>query len=94
TYDASQWTAFEKDNIDGLGELNATEPPAPFACEVDGQQPNFTAIQDIQGEGDTSPFIDGYPYITDEDHFVTGVVTAVTTGLTKGFYLQALESDN
>ncbi|MDF5485284.1 lamin tail domain-containing protein, partial [Vibrio parahaemolyticus] len=25
TYDASQWTAFEKDNIDGLGELNATE---------------------------------------------------------------------
>ncbi|GAK18693.1 LOW QUALITY PROTEIN: extracellular deoxyribonuclease Xds [Vibrio sp. JCM 19053] len=77
-----------------LGELNATEPPAPFACEVDGQQPNFTTIQDIQGEGDTSPFIDGYPYITDEDHFVTGVVTAVTTGLTKGFYLQALESDN
>ncbi|WP_050910992.1 ExeM/NucH family extracellular endonuclease [Vibrio campbellii] len=94
TYDASQWTAFEKDNIDGLGELNATEPPAPFACEVDGQQPNFTTIQDIQGEGDTSPFIDGYPYITNEDHFVTGVVTAVTTGLTKGFYLQALESDN
>ncbi|MFM2622023.1 ExeM/NucH family extracellular endonuclease [Vibrio owensii] len=94
TYDASQWTAFEKDNIDGLGELNATEPPAPFACEVDGQQPNFTTIQEIQGEGDTSPFIDGYPYITDEDHFVTGVVTAVTTGLTKGFYLQALESDN
>ncbi|GLR03748.1 nuclease [Vibrio hyugaensis] len=94
TYDASQWTAFEKDNIDGLGELNATEPPAPFACEVDGQQPNFTTIQDIQGEGDSSPFIDGYPYITDEDHFVTGVVTAVTTGLTKGFYLQALENDN
>ncbi|PMO44634.1 nuclease [Vibrio sp. 10N.222.52.B12] len=94
TYDASQWTAFEKDNIDGLGELNATEPPAPFACEVDGQQPNFTTIQDIQGEGDSSPFINGYPYITDEDHFVTGVVTAVTTGLTKGFYLQALESDN
>ena len=94
TYDASQWTAFEKDNIDGLGELNATEPPAPFACEVDGQQPNFTTIQEIQGEGDTSPFIDGYPYITNEDHFVTGVVTAVTTGLTKGFYLQALESDN
>ncbi|KIF47980.1 nuclease [Vibrio owensii 47666-1] len=94
TYDASQWTAFEKDNIDGLGELNATEPPAPFSCEVDGQQPNFTTIQEIQGEGDTSPFIDGYPYITDEDHFVTGVVTAVTTGLTKGFYLQALESDN
>ncbi|MGR5235052.1 ExeM/NucH family extracellular endonuclease [Vibrio rotiferianus] len=94
TYDASQWTAFEKDNIEGLGELNSTEPPAPFACEVNGQQPSFTTIQDIQGEGATSPFIDGYPYITEEDHFVTGVVTAVTTGLTKGFYLQALENDN
>ncbi|MGU3844486.1 ExeM/NucH family extracellular endonuclease, partial [Vibrio diabolicus] len=50
-------------------------------------------IQEIQGEGASSPFIDGYPYITTEDHFVTGVVSAVTTGLTKGFYLQALEND-
>ncbi|MCV6070375.1 hypothetical protein OFP26_32880, partial [Escherichia coli] len=85
--------ALPKDNIDGLGELNTTEPPAPFACEVDGQEPAFTTIQEIQGEGASSPFIDGYPYITTEDHFVTGVVSAVTTGLTKGFYLQALEND-
>ncbi|MEH0086178.1 ExeM/NucH family extracellular endonuclease [Vibrio antiquarius] len=93
TYQSTQWTALPKDNIDGLGELNTTEPPAPFACEVDGQEPAFTTIQEIQGEGASSPFIDGYPYITTEDHFVTGVVTAVTTGLTKGFYLQALEND-
>ncbi|MCR9580179.1 ExeM/NucH family extracellular endonuclease [Vibrio antiquarius] len=93
TYQSTQWTALPKDNIDGLGELNTTEPPAPFACEVDGQEPAFTTIQEIQGEGASSPFIDGYPYITTEDHFVTGVVSAVTTGLTKGFYLQALEND-
>lgn len=93
TYQSTQWTALAKDNIDGLGELNTTEPPAPFACEVDGQEPAFTTIQEIQGEGASSPFIDGYPYITTEDHFVTGVVSAVTTGLTKGFYLQALEND-
>ncbi|HHF3035202.1 TPA: ExeM/NucH family extracellular endonuclease [Vibrio diabolicus] len=93
TYQPTQWTALPKDNIDGLGELNTTEPPAPFACEVDGQEPAFTTIQEIQGEGASSPFIDGYPYITTEDHFVTGVVSAVTTGLTKGFYLQALEND-
>ncbi|HHF2859791.1 TPA: ExeM/NucH family extracellular endonuclease [Vibrio diabolicus] len=93
TYQTTQWTALPKDNIDGLGELNTTEPPAPFACEVDGQEPVFTTIQEIQGEGASSPFIDGYPYITTEDHFVTGVVSAVTTGLTKGFYLQALEND-
>ncbi|MCZ0761404.1 ExeM/NucH family extracellular endonuclease [Vibrio diabolicus] len=93
TYQSTQWTALPKDNIDGLGELNTTEPPAPFACEVGGQEPAFTTIQEIQGEGASSPFIDGYPYITTEDHFVTGVVSAVTTGLTKGFYLQALEND-
>ncbi|RPB34325.1 ExeM/NucH family extracellular endonuclease [Vibrio diabolicus] len=93
TYQSTQWTALPKDNTDGLGELNTTEPPAPFACEVDGQEPAFTTIQEIQGEGASSPFIDGYPYITTEDHFVTGVVSAVTTGLTKGFYLQALEND-
>ncbi|MCR9932137.1 ExeM/NucH family extracellular endonuclease [Vibrio antiquarius] len=93
TYQSTQWTVLPKDNIDGLGELNTTEPPAPFACEVDGQEPAFTTIQEIQGEGASSPFIDGYPYITTEDHFVTGVVSAVTTGLTKGFYLQALEND-
>lgn len=93
TYQSTQWTALPKDNIDGLGELNTTEPPAPFSCEVDGQEPAFTTIQEIQGEGASSPFIDGYPYITTEDHFVTGVVSAVTTGLTKGFYLQALEND-
>lgn len=93
TYQSTQWTALPKDNTDGLGELNTTEPPAPFACEVDGQEPAFTTIQEIQGEGASSPFIDGYPYITTEDHFVTGVVSAVTTGLTKGFYLQAREND-
>ncbi len=94
THDQSRWTPFAKDNIDGLGALNTVEPPAPFVCEVDGAAPTFTTIQDIQGEVASSPFIDGYPYITTEEHFVTGVVTAVTTGLTKGFYLQALNNDN
>lgn len=93
TYQASDWVAFPKDNIDGLGELNTVEPPAPFACTVDGAEPTFTSIQAIQGEGATSPLIDGFPFITEEEHYVTGVVSAVTTGLTKGFYLQALEND-
>ncbi|MCZ8486735.1 hypothetical protein O9993_20245 [Vibrio lentus] len=31
---------------------------------ADGSDPVFTTIQEIQGEGATSPFIDGYPYIT------------------------------
>ncbi|MGD8172441.1 ExeM/NucH family extracellular endonuclease [Vibrio sp. TRT 21S02] len=92
-YQPSQWSALEKDNIEGLGSLDAGELPQPFACTDNGSEPNFTSIQAIQGEGDTSPFIDGYPYITDEEFFVRGVVSAVTTGLTKGFFLQALEND-
>ncbi len=92
-YDSSHWTTLEKDNIAGLGQLDGGTAPEPFACTQDGQEPVFTSIQTIQGQGATSPFIDGYPYITDEEFFVKGVVSAVTTGLTKGFYLQALEDD-
>jgi len=93
TYDASQWSSLPKDSIEGLGVLDGGTAPEPFACTQDGAQPTFTSIQEIQGEGDTSPFINGYPYITDEEFFVKGVVSAVTTGLTKGFYLQALTDD-
>ncbi|WGW00586.1 ExeM/NucH family extracellular endonuclease [Vibrio sp. YMD68] len=93
TYQASQWVAQATDNIEGLGALEAVELPQAFACTQNDSTPVFTAIQDIQGEGASSPFISGYPYITDEEHFVEGVVTAVTTGLTKGFYLQALNDD-
>lgn len=92
-YQAAQWSALTKDNIEGLGALDAVEPPAEFTCTQEGSEPTFTSIQAIQGEGQTSPFISGYPYITDQEYFVKGVVSAITTGLTKGFYLQALEDD-
>ncbi|CCN85529.1 putative extracellular nuclease [Vibrio nigripulchritudo SFn27] len=94
TYVASQWTVLGKDNIEGLGELDGGTPPVVFNCTVDGRAPSFTSIQEIQGEGATSPFINGYPYITDDEYFVRGVVSAVTTGLTKGFYLQAETDDS
>ena len=94
TYFASQWTTLEQNDITGLGELDGGTAPQPFSCTQDGLEPEFTAIQTIQGSGKTSPFIDGYPYITNEEFFVKGVVSAVTTGLTKGFYLQALDDDN
>lgn len=93
TYDASQWSSLPKDSIQGLGVLDGGTAPQPFACTQDGAEPIFTSIQEIQGEGDTSPFISGYPYITDQEFFVKGVVSAVMTGLTKGFYLQALTDD-
>ncbi|PMJ89343.1 ExeM/NucH family extracellular endonuclease [Vibrio sp. 10N.261.55.A7] len=92
-YQASQWVVLGKDDFSGLGLLDSVDVPEPFACTQDGSSPVFTSIQDIQGEGASSPFINGYPYITDEEYFVKGVVSAVTTGLTKGFYLSALNDD-
>ena len=94
TYQASQWTRLKKDTVDGLGLFNLAEPIEPFECKDNGHSPNFTSIHDIQGEGESSPLVDGYPYVSVDDHFVTGVVTAVTTGLTKGFYIQALDNDH
>lgn len=95
TYNPDHWIVLEKDTITGLGELDLLDPPPPFACEAaDGSEPTFTSINEIQGEGASSPFIDGYPFITEKDFFVKGVVSAVTSGLTKGFYLQALTPDS
>lgn len=95
TYNADHWVSLEKDDITGLGSLDIPEPPAAFTCTTeDGSDVTFTSIADIQGEEESSPYISGYPYITDEEFFVKGVVSAVTTGLTQGFYLQELTSDN
>lgn len=92
-YVPSQWTVSASNSTQGLGSLDAGELPQAFACEQDGQEPLFTSVQDIQGEGKTSPYINGYPYITDEEFFVKGVVSAVTTGLTKGFYIESVNDD-
>ncbi|MBL4261563.1 ExeM/NucH family extracellular endonuclease [Vibrio fluvialis] len=92
-YQPQQWMVWDANVIDGLGSLDTALPEA-FTCNQDGNELTFTSIQDIQGEGDTSPFINGYPYITDDEYTVKGVVSAVTGGLTKGFYLQALDDDN
>ncbi len=92
-FDASQWASLAQNNIDGLGSLDDVEAPEAFTCTLDGSAPSFTAIQDIQGEGATSPLIPDGVYITDEEYFVEGVVSVVTTGLTRGFYLQALSDD-
>ena len=93
-YDQSQWAVLEKDTVAGLGVIDGAEPVEPFACLDNGQTPIFTTIQEIQGEGETSPFISGYPYITEDEYYVKGVVAAVTTGISKGFYLHALVDDN
>ena len=88
-YSSSDWVETTKDSIDGLGSFEGATPAKPFTCD----NVDFTSIHDIQGQGESSPFINGYPYISEQDFYVEGVVSAVTGGLTKGFYLQALTSD-
>ncbi|CAM3565135.1 Endonuclease/Exonuclease/phosphatase family protein [Vibrio aerogenes CECT 7868] len=93
-YQVTQWDTLEKNNIEGLGSLSDSSSSASFTCTMDdGSSPEFTSIHDIQGDGDKSPLIGDSSYITDDDYYVQGVVTAVTTGLNKGFYLQSLEND-
>lgn len=89
-YSSSDWNKTTEDNIDGLGTYGGAAPVEPFTCD----NVDFTSIHDIQGQGESSPFINGYPYITEQDFYVQGVISAVTGGLTKGFYLQALTPDD
>ncbi|MFA0439395.1 nuclease [Vibrio sp. 10N.286.49.C2] len=94
SYQPDQWAVLGSNDITGLGQLEAVTPPVAFQCLEEGNRPLFTAIQTIQGEGGHSPFISGYPYITAESFFVEGVVSAVTTSISKGFYLNALQDDH
>lgn len=94
TFDANMWIEKPKDNIDGLGtyEEGVTPPPA-FACQTEsGATPVFTEINQIQGTGDKSPLISS-GFISDDEYFVQGVVTARGESLLKGFYLQGLNDD-
>nr|WP_096994810.1 ExeM/NucH family extracellular endonuclease [Vibrio thalassae] len=94
SYQPDQWATLSKNDVTGLGQLDDITPPEPFQCLDNGSAPSFTDIQAIQGEGSRSPYINGYPYITSEQHFVQGVVTAVSSGINQGFYLEALQDDH
>ncbi|WP_084888588.1 ExeM/NucH family extracellular endonuclease [Vibrio sp. qd031] len=94
TYDASQWLQLGKDISNDLGKLGAATAPTAFNCLDNDLEPVFTDIQTLQGDGFSSPYVDGYPYESSQEFYVKGVVSAVTSGLTKGFYLHALVDDN
>lgn len=93
-YSASDWDSLEKDDITNLGLLEELPMPVAFDCKVDGQEPLYTRISDIQGEGDASPLLAEDSYSSSDSYFVKGVVTAVTSSITKGFFLQSLAADS
>ncbi|WP_375751666.1 ExeM/NucH family extracellular endonuclease [Vibrio sp. HN007] len=88
TYSPGEWTDIGKDVFTGLGEYGETTEPDPgFQCQIDGAEPTYTAIYDIQGDADSSP-------LSGSKVYVKGVVAAVTNSLTKGFYLHSISPDN
>ncbi|ODA32355.1 ExeM/NucH family extracellular endonuclease, partial [Veronia pacifica] len=89
------WESSTKDTFSGLGcdGLAACSDPEPkpvFSC---GDE-NRTPIYEVQGDGASSPLVPAGKYESVEDYYVEGVVTAVTTGLYKGFWLQDPQGDN
>lgn len=99
-YQPEQWQEYATDDFSGLGEwAPATDDDSSsesgFTCTLpNGQDPDFTPIHDIQGPGSRSPLVPRGANQSPYSYYVTGVVSAVTYGLTKGFYLQSLQADS
>ncbi|WP_394212510.1 ExeM/NucH family extracellular endonuclease [Enterovibrio calviensis] len=93
---AVEWQSFAQDTFDGLG-CSGLE-----ACDGGGGGGNtFTCVDEtltptyaVQGSGARSPLVPDGSFESTDDYFVSGVVTAVTTGLYKGFWLQDANGDN
>jgi predicted extracellular nuclease len=94
-YNENDWISADKDNIDDLGNVN---PDGESAEEVVVPDAIATTIMAIQGDGESSPFIES-GYESEDYYQVTGVVTAVQetalgSHMPVGFFLQDLDGDN
>ena len=96
TYNESNWDEFETDDFGGLGhptDVNndPVDPPSNLVC-TDNPDVESKYIGEVQGTGDSSPLITS-GYESESTYKVTGVVSAVTTSLVKGFYLYDENAD-
>ena len=92
-FDISNWDVDTTGGFEGLGAKPGQDPvdppaPEPSACTTDPQ----TTIAEVQGPGNFSPLITS-GYESTEAFNVQGIVTAVTTVPTKGFYLAEISPD-
>ncbi len=92
-FDINNWDVDKTGAFTGLGAKPGQtpvepDPPAPSACTTDPQ----TTIAEVQGPGNFSPLITS-GYESTETFNVQGIVTAVTTVPTKGFYLAEISPD-
>ncbi|MGR5080093.1 ExeM/NucH family extracellular endonuclease [Photobacterium swingsii] len=86
------WLVKPIDTVDGLGDptLAATEPAATPCSDAAGRS-RLNPGQ-IQGNSFKSPLINS-GFVSDDEYLVQGVVSAVSTSLTKGFFLYASDGD-
>ncbi|PML79666.1 ExeM/NucH family extracellular endonuclease [Enterovibrio norvegicus] len=95
TFDVSaEWQSFDRDTFDGLGcsGLSACDGGGggnTFTCD----DQTLTPIYAVQGSGDKSPLVPDGSFESEDTYYVSGVVTAVTTNLYKGFWLQDANGD-
>ncbi|OAN18125.1 nuclease [Photobacterium jeanii] len=92
TFNLSEWVTKPQNTFDGLGDptLAAAEPAATPCSDASGM--SRLNPGEIQGNSFKSPLIQS-GFISDDEYLVQGVVSAVSTSLTKGFFLYAPDGD-
>ncbi|MCL1119101.1 extracellular exonuclease ExeM [Shewanella seohaensis] len=91
-FNPAQWEQLPKDTFTGLGSLDTpTEPETPvFSCSG----AKIVPIYQVQGAGESSPYVPEGAFESESEVTVRGVVTARGESLFKGFYLQEVKGDN
>ena len=90
----ANWTAFSVNSPAGLGTglsgVDVVPVPELGVCSDAPSSIIKKATYEIQGDGWNSPLVDvaNNKDYSDDEYLVEGVVVAVTTGLTRGYYIQ------
>ncbi|TXR53300.1 ExeM/NucH family extracellular endonuclease [Reinekea thalattae] len=91
---SAQWTEYPQDTLAYLGSGSSTpsEPTVPdYLAEL--------SIMQVQGTGESSPYIDTGSYSSADNYKVSGVVTGIETAtngdvIAPGFFIQDAQGDN
>lgn len=91
-FNSAQWEQLPKDTFTGLGSLDTLVTPEVPAFSCSGAE--IVPIYQVQGAGESSPYVPEGVFESEAEVTVRGVVTARGESLFKGFYLQEVKSDN
>jgi len=91
-FNPGQWEQLPKDTFTGLGSLDTPTKPETPAFSCSGAK--IVPIYQVQGAGESSPYVPAGAFESESEVTVRGVVTARGENLFKGFYLQEVKGDN